>query len=86
MIAAAMIRGVERGWLDAVYDLRIDRAREATLTRTGSDGTFDDRCESTNKPETLDDFLARGAAPDTDVRGEGMALNFATEMMAREER
>jgi rhamnogalacturonyl hydrolase YesR len=87
LIATAMIRGVERGWLDAaVYDPRIDAAWEAILTRTGSDGSPVDRCESTNKQETLDDYLARGAIPGTDVRGEGMAQMFATEMMAREER
>ncbi len=87
MIATAMIRGVEHGWLDAaVYDPHIDAAWKAILTRTGSDGTLVDVCESTNKQETLDDYLARGAILGTDVRGGGMALIFATEMMAREER
>jgi rhamnogalacturonyl hydrolase YesR len=87
MIATAMIRGVERGWLDAeVYEPPIDAAWDAILVRTGSDGTLVDVCESTNKQETLDDYLARGAILGTDVRGGGMALIFATEMMARGER
>jgi rhamnogalacturonyl hydrolase YesR len=64
MIATAMIRGVERGWLDAaVYDPRIDAAWEAILTRTGSDGSPVGANPPTNKkPSTITSLAARSWA------------------------
>jgi len=85
MIGTAMLRGIRNGWLDEVeYQPRVDAAWHAILVRTGSDGTLIDVCESTNKQETLDDYLHRAAILDRDVRGGGMALIFATEMAGME--
>ena len=50
------------------------------LTRTGSDGTLLDVCESTNKQRSLDDYLRRAALTGRDPRGGAMALLFATDM------
>jgi rhamnogalacturonyl hydrolase YesR len=81
MIGTAMLRGIRNGWLDATeYQPRVDAAWQAVLARTGSDGILVDVCESTNKQETLNDYLNRAAILDRDVRGGGMALIFATEM------
>ena len=81
MIGTAMLRGIRNGWLDAdEYGPRADAAWRGVLTRTRSDGVLLDVCESTNRQETLDDYLRRRAILDRDVRGGGMALMFATEM------
>ena len=81
MIATAMLRGIRNGWLDEdTYRKRVDDAWQAVLRRTGSDGVLVDVCESTNKQDTLDDYLSRAAILDRDVRGGGMALIFSTEM------
>ena len=85
MIGTAMLRGIRNGWLDAgEYQPRVDAAWQGVLERTGSDGSLIDVCESTNKQETLDDYLRRAAILDRDVRGGGMALIFATEMAGME--
>jgi unsaturated rhamnogalacturonyl hydrolase len=85
MIGTAMLRGIRNGWLDEVeYQPRVDAAWQAILVRTSSDGTLIDVCESTNKQDTLDDYLHRAAILDRDVRGGGMALMFATEMAGME--
>jgi hypothetical protein len=76
-----MLRGIRNGWLDlAQYQPRVDAAWQAVLARTGSDGVLMDVCESTNKQETLNDYLNRAAILGRDVRGGGMALIFATEL------
>ncbi len=81
MIATAMLRGIERGWLDsASYQPRVDRAWRAILARTGADGRLVDVCESTGKQKTLGDYLRRAAILDRDARGGAMALLFATEL------
>jgi len=81
MIGTAMLRGIERGWLDArTYRPRVDAAWRGVLARTGSDGTLLDVCESTNKQPSLEDYLNRAAVFGRDERGGGMMLIFATEM------
>jgi unsaturated rhamnogalacturonyl hydrolase len=81
MIAIAMLRGINNGWLDPdIYQPLVDNAWRAVVMRTASDGRLVDVCESTNKQKSLDDYLRRGAILDRDPRGGGMALLFATEM------
>jgi unsaturated rhamnogalacturonyl hydrolase len=81
MIGTSMRTGIRYGWLDAkTYQPRVDAAWRAVLTRTGSDGTLLDVCESTNKQRSLDDYLHRAALTGRDPRGGAMALLFATDM------
>lgn len=81
MIGTSMLIGIRHGWLDAKsYQPRVDAAWRAVLTRTGSDGTLLDVCESTNKQKSLDDYVRRAALTGRDPRGGAMALIFATEM------
>jgi rhamnogalacturonyl hydrolase YesR len=83
MIAAAMLRGIRRGWLDAAtYQPRVDRAWRAILARTSADGRLTDVCESTGKQKSLNDYLRRAAILDRDARGGAMALFLATELAA----
>jgi unsaturated rhamnogalacturonyl hydrolase len=81
MIGTSMLTGIRHGWLDAkTYQPRVDAAWRAVLTRTGSDGTLLDVCESTNKQRSLDDYIKRAALTGRDPRGGAMALLFATDM------
>jgi rhamnogalacturonyl hydrolase YesR len=80
MIATAMLRGVRRGWLDAAYLARVNRAWSAVAMRTYPDGTILDVCESTNKMPTREDYLYRAPSTGKDERGGGMVVLFATEM------
>ena len=68
MIATAMMRGIRRGWLEAsVYQPIVDRAWQAILIRTSSDGRLFDVAESTGtRGLTLKDYLRRAA-----ILGEG---------------
>jgi len=81
MIALAMERGIRRGWLDPeAYQSRVNRAWAAVQARVGRDGQLVDVCESTNKQNTLEDYLHRAAILGPDPRGGAMAMLFATEM------
>jgi unsaturated rhamnogalacturonyl hydrolase len=82
MIGAAIARGIRRGWLDrAAYQPRLDRAWQAILLRTSSDGRVIDVCESTGtRGLTDDDYLRRAAIMGRDDRAGGMAMFFATEI------
>jgi rhamnogalacturonyl hydrolase YesR len=82
MIATAMLRGVRHGWLDAkTYQPLIDRAWQAILLRTASDGRTFDVAESTGtRGLTFHDYLRRAAILDRDPRAGAFALIFATEM------
>lgn len=84
MIATAMLRGIREGWLEAsVYQPIVDRAWQAILTRTASNGVLFDVAESTGtRGLTLKDYLRRAAILDRDPRGGAFALIFATEMGA----
>jgi rhamnogalacturonyl hydrolase YesR len=82
MIATAMLRGVRSGWLEAkTYQPLIDRAWQAILSRTTSDGRAFDVAESTGtRGLTLRDYLRRAAILDRDPRAGAFALIFAVEM------
>jgi rhamnogalacturonyl hydrolase YesR len=81
MIGMAMERGLRKGWLDPeVYQPRVDRAWRAVLARVGNNGQLIDVCESTNKQNSLKDYLQRAAILGPDPRGGAMAMLFATEM------
>jgi hypothetical protein len=82
MIAAAMVRGINNGWLArATYQPLIDRAWRAILLRTSADGGLVDVCESTGTRGLTDDgYLHRAAILGRDDRGGGMAMYFATEL------
>jgi unsaturated rhamnogalacturonyl hydrolase len=81
MIATAMLRGVNNGWLEwDDFQPRIEKAWRAILARTSSDGRVLDTCESTNQERSVEDYLRRAAIADRDPRGGAMALLFALEM------
>jgi len=76
-----MERGIRNGWLDpAAYQPRVNRAWGAVQVRVGKDGQLVDVCESTNKQNSLQDYLHRAAILGADPRGGAMAMLFATEM------
>ncbi len=81
MIAFAMARGVERGWLPRKrYRPAVERAWQAVLARTGPHGRLVNVCESTARASTLEDYLHRAAILGPDPRGGAMALLLATEL------
>jgi rhamnogalacturonyl hydrolase YesR len=81
MIGLAMSRGIRRGWLDpAAYQYRVNLAWNAVAARVGNNGQLVDVCESTNKQNTLEDYLNRAALLGPDPRGGAMAMLFATEL------
>jgi len=82
MIATAMTRGIRKGWLDAaVYQPIVDRAWQAILARTSSDGVLFDVAESTGtRGLTFSDYLRRAAILDRDPRGGAFAMLLATEI------
>lgn len=82
IIGFSMQRGVNRGWLDAGYQDNAARAFEAVLTRTDFDGRFIDVSESTNKQQTLDNYLMREALFGRDNRTGSFAMLFAVERIA----
>jgi unsaturated rhamnogalacturonyl hydrolase len=82
MIATAMLRGIRNGWLDPnVYQPLVDKAWQAILVRTSSDGRVLDVAESTGtRGLTFTDYLRRAAILDRDARAGGFAMFFATEI------
>jgi unsaturated rhamnogalacturonyl hydrolase len=82
MIATAMLRGIRQGWLNRrTYEPLVDKAWQAILARTSTDGRLVDVCESTGtRGLTDDDYLRRTALLGRDDRGGGMAMLFATEL------
>lgn len=81
MIGFAMLRGIQRGWLNNDYRAHVDRAWLAVKQRTGSDGKLINVCAGTGKQKTLRDYLNRPAIAGRDDRGGAMGLMFATELM-----
>jgi rhamnogalacturonyl hydrolase YesR len=81
MVATAMLRGIRNGWLDAkVYQPLVDKAWQAILVRTSTDGRVLDIAESTGtRGLTFKDYLRRAAILDRDPRAGAFALIFATE-------
>jgi len=82
MIATAMLRGINNGWIDRkTYEPLVQNAWKAILARTGADGELVDVCESTGtRGFTDNDYLRRAAILGRDDRGGGMAMFFATEL------
>lgn len=81
MIAFAMQRGIERGWLPKRrYEAAVERAWPAVLARVGPEGSLVDVCESTARAQTLDDYMSRTAILGPDPRGGAMAMMLATEL------
>ena len=81
MIATAMLRGINNGWLDwDDYQPLVDKAWRAIQARTATDGQLLDVCESTGKQKSVKDYLQRAAILGRDPRGGAMALLFALEM------
>jgi hypothetical protein len=82
MIATAMQQGIRTGLLDAAtYRPVVERAWQAILARTGSDGRLFDVAESTGtRGLTQKDYLRRAAILDIDARGGAFAMLFALEM------
>jgi len=73
MIAAALARGIAKGWIsDSRYRLQ---------RRTSADGAVEGVCESTGKLTSLADYIRRKAIHGVDARGGAMGLFLATELM-----
>jgi rhamnogalacturonyl hydrolase YesR len=81
MIATAMQRGVNRGWLENFHQGVIDSAWTALATRTDDQYGFIDVCESTPGQDSFDAYLNRRALTGRDDRAGGMMLLLATERM-----
>jgi unsaturated rhamnogalacturonyl hydrolase len=83
MIAWALKRGLDRGWLDkATHEKPLERAWMAVKQRIGPKGVIVDICTGTGKQKSLRDYYDRPAIWGVDARGGAMALMLATEMMA----
>ncbi|HXS28675.1 MAG TPA: glycoside hydrolase family 88 protein [Steroidobacteraceae bacterium] len=81
MIAFAIQRGIERGWLpERRYGPAVERAWQGVLARVGPEGSFVDVCESTARAQTLEDYMTRTAILGPDPRGGAMVLLLATEL------
>lgn len=81
MIGFAMLRGLERGWIDGRdYERAVDRAWLAVNSRTSSAGGFIDVCESTARMTSLEQYLRRTAILGEDPRAGAMVMLFATEL------
>lgn len=81
MIAAALYRGVRRGWLPGnTYRPRIQQAWIAIQARTQPDGGVLDVCESTGRMRSLEEYLQRKAIRGRDPRGGAMGLFLGTEL------
>lgn len=82
MIAAALARGVSKGWISkSRYRPIVRTAWQAIRQRTAIDGSVDGVCESTGKLASLDEYLRRKSIRGIDARGGAMGLYLATEMM-----
>jgi rhamnogalacturonyl hydrolase YesR len=83
MIGFAMLRGMNRGWIEdeAPYRVAVERAWLAVNARTGSDGSVIDVCESTARIESLEGYLNREAILGRDDRAGAMAMLFAVERL-----
>ncbi len=84
MIGFALQRGLRNGWIEgAHYRQAVERAWLAVHSRTSSDGSFIDVCESTARMTSLQQYLQRAAILGNDARGGAMAMLFATERIAQ---
>jgi unsaturated rhamnogalacturonyl hydrolase len=84
MIGAAMLNGVQRGWLPKrPFGQAVDRAWAAVAARTSATGELMDVCESTGKMKTVAEYLSRKANRGRDQRGGGMGLFFVTQFFSK---
>ena len=83
MIATAIQRGVDQGWLDSFYQGVVDRAWQGVVTRTDADYGFINVCESTPGQDSPEAYLNRSALVGRDDRAGGMMLMLATERLAK---
>lgn len=83
MIATAIQRGVDQGWLEGFYQGVVDRAWEGVLIRIDTDNGFINVCESTPGQDSPEAYLNRSAIIGRDDRAAGMVLMFATERLAK---
>lgn len=82
MIAAALARGLRKGWLPAApCGAALARAWYAIRARISCEGGLVDVCVGTGKQDSLQAYLARPALLGMDPRGGAMALLTATELM-----
>ena len=86
MIGCAIARGVRLGWLPEEWKDTAGRAWEAVSQRTGSDGRLERVCVGTGPQPDLQAYLDRPFTDGRDDRGGAMALCFAGEMAALENR
>ena len=83
MIATAIQRGVDRGWLESFYQNVADSAWNGVVARTDATYGFIDVCESTPGQESFEVYLNRRALTGRDDRAGGMMLMLATERMVK---
>jgi rhamnogalacturonyl hydrolase YesR len=81
MIATAIQRGVDRGWLEGYYQNVADSAWNGVVARTDDTYGFIDVCESTPGQESFEVYLNRRALTGRDDRAGGMMLMLATERL-----
>lgn len=81
MIATALQRGIDRGWMESGYQRLVDRSWESVLRRTDDAFGFINVCASTPGQDSLEAYLDRQALSGPDDRAGGMMLMFATEKM-----
>jgi unsaturated rhamnogalacturonyl hydrolase len=82
MIAWALKRGMDRGWLDKKEcQPALVSAWIAAKQRIGPKGVVVDICTGTGKQKSLRDYYDRPAVWGVDARGGAMALMLATEML-----
>lgn len=81
MIATAMQRGINEGWLEGFYQGVVNSAWEGVLLRTDEEFGFVNVCESTPGQESLEAYLNREALIGRDDRAGGMMLMLATERL-----
>ncbi|SFV11665.1 glycoside hydrolase family 88 protein [Pseudoduganella namucuonensis] len=85
MIAAALARGVRRGWLPSgAHGDALARAWYGIRMRVSAEGELVDVCAGTGKQTSLQAYIGRPALLGADPRGGAMALLAATELMGVE--
>lgn len=81
MIATALQRGINRGWMDSAYQRLVDRSWQSILRRTDDTFGFVNVCASTPGQDSLEAYLDREALSGRDDRAGGMLLMLATEKL-----
>lgn len=83
MIGTAMLWAVARGWVPReAYQPHVERAWQAIVQRTSSDGRLVKVCISTGKLPRVEAYVQRPATTGRDDRGGAMGLLFAVERLS----